>query len=226
MMQDNRCVQKVILLLLWCRGSPYNLFRSISTSPEAIPKWSLFSLIWRWFEADVVVMRLYCSAHTGNVMSSCVGGAAERPWSIYIFVCILALRKLRVLTGIDCGLPVDIRWPVNTWLWMAVLEAYSVSQCYNYIPPDGLPLLIVMISIILYIGRIIVTCNYDHNYCACIFCLCKHTLQCCCNYIITTMGTYTGARVFCWLFYILASIHWVRPMLIWPAVLSSHACCE
>ena len=32
----------------------------------------------RWLEADVVVMRMYCSAHTGNEVSSCVGGAAER----------------------------------------------------------------------------------------------------------------------------------------------------
>ena len=31
-------------LLLMCRGCPYNLFSSILTSPEAIPKWSLFPL--------------------------------------------------------------------------------------------------------------------------------------------------------------------------------------
>ena len=32
------------VLFLWYRGSPYNLSWSISTSPEAIPKWSLFPL--------------------------------------------------------------------------------------------------------------------------------------------------------------------------------------
>ena len=51
-------------------------------------------------------------AHTGNEVSSCVGGVAERPPQV--FVCVLALRKLCVLIGIDCGLPVDIRWPVGT----------------------------------------------------------------------------------------------------------------
>ena len=40
-----------------------------------------------------------------------------------MFVCVLALRKLWVLIGIDCGLPVDIRWPVGTSLKMVVLEA-------------------------------------------------------------------------------------------------------
>ena len=48
MIQDDTIVQKVIkavsVLLFWCRGSPYNLSWSISTSPEAIPKWSLFPL--------------------------------------------------------------------------------------------------------------------------------------------------------------------------------------
>ena len=48
---------------------------------------------------------------------------AVRQNGFEVFVCILALRKLRVLSGIDCGLPVDIRWPVDTWLRMAVLEA-------------------------------------------------------------------------------------------------------
>ena len=52
------------------------------------------------------------SAHTGNEVSSGVGGVAERP--LRVFVCVLALRKLWVLIGIDCGLPVDIRWPVGT----------------------------------------------------------------------------------------------------------------
>ena len=51
------------------------------------------------------------SAHTGNEVSSCVGGVAERPPSV---LCVLALRKLCVLIGIDCGLPVDIRWLVGT----------------------------------------------------------------------------------------------------------------
>ena len=49
-------------------------------------------------------------------------------WAVWqngpqVFVCVLALRKLCVLIGIDCGLPVDIRWPVGTWLRMMVLEA-------------------------------------------------------------------------------------------------------
>ena len=39
-------------------------------------------------------------------MSSCVGGVAERPPSVCV---CLALRKLCVLIGIDCGLSVDIR---------------------------------------------------------------------------------------------------------------------
>ena len=33
---------------------------------------------------------------------------------LQVFVCVLALRKLCVLIGIDCGLPVDIRWLVGT----------------------------------------------------------------------------------------------------------------
>ena len=65
----------------------------------------------RWFEADVVAMTCCYPAHTGNEVSSCVGGVAE---GLQVFVCVLALRKLCVLIGIDCGLPVDIRWPVGT----------------------------------------------------------------------------------------------------------------
>ena len=47
-------------------------------------------------------------------------------WAVWqnglrVFVCVLALRI--VLIGIDCGLPVDIRWPVGTLLRMMVLEA-------------------------------------------------------------------------------------------------------
>ena len=52
------------------------------------------------------------SAHTGNEVSSGVGGVAERPLSIC--VCFGLEGKLWVLIGIDCGLPVDIRWPVGT----------------------------------------------------------------------------------------------------------------
>ena len=49
-------------------------------------------------------------------------------WAVWqngleVFVCVLALRKLCVLIGIDCGLLVDIRWQVGTWLRMVVLEA-------------------------------------------------------------------------------------------------------
>ena len=33
----------------------------------------------RWFEADVVAMTCCYPAHTGNEVSSCVGGVAERP---------------------------------------------------------------------------------------------------------------------------------------------------
>ncbi|MCG8429875.1 MAG: hypothetical protein MJA29_01705 [Candidatus Omnitrophica bacterium] len=33
----------------------------------------------RWCKVDVVVMGRSCSAHTGNEVSSCVGGAAARP---------------------------------------------------------------------------------------------------------------------------------------------------
>ena len=49
-------------------------------------------------------------------------------WAVWqnglkVFVCVSALRKLCVLIGIDCGLPVDIRWPVGARLRMLVLEA-------------------------------------------------------------------------------------------------------
>ena len=33
----------------------------------------------RWFEADVVAMTCCYPTHTGNELSSCVGGVAERP---------------------------------------------------------------------------------------------------------------------------------------------------
>ena len=33
----------------------------------------------RWFEADVVAVACSYPAHTGNEVSSCVGGVAERP---------------------------------------------------------------------------------------------------------------------------------------------------
>ena len=48
------------------------------------------------------------SAHTGNEVSSCVGGVAERPPSVC--VCF----GLEEAVCIDCGLPVDIRWLVGT----------------------------------------------------------------------------------------------------------------
>ena len=38
----------------------------------------------RWFEADVVAMTCCYSAHTGNEVSSCVGGVAERPPSVCV----------------------------------------------------------------------------------------------------------------------------------------------
>ena len=38
----------------------------------------------RWFEADVVSMTCCYSAHTGNEVSSCVGGVAERPPSVCV----------------------------------------------------------------------------------------------------------------------------------------------
>ena len=40
-----------------------------------------------------------------------------------VFVCILALWMQCGFSGIVCGLPVDFRWPVNTWLRVGVLEA-------------------------------------------------------------------------------------------------------
>ena len=44
---------------------------------------------------------------------------ADDVWAVWqngleVFVCVLALRKLCVLIGIDCGLPVDIWWQVGT----------------------------------------------------------------------------------------------------------------
>ena len=50
------------------------------------------------------------SAHTGNEVSSCVGGVAKRPPS----VCVCFGLEEAVCFGIDCGLPVDIRWLVGT----------------------------------------------------------------------------------------------------------------
>ena len=41
---------------------------------------------------------------------------AEWQNGLEVFVCVLALRKLCVLIGIDCGLPADIRWPVGMHL--------------------------------------------------------------------------------------------------------------
>ena len=42
-------------------------------------------------------------------------------WAVWqngleVLVCILALRKLYVLTGIDCGLLVDIRYAASQYL--------------------------------------------------------------------------------------------------------------
>ena len=56
-------------------------------------------------------MTCCCPAHTGNEVSSCVGGVAERPPSVCV---CFGLEELYVLIGIDCGLPVDIRWLVGT----------------------------------------------------------------------------------------------------------------
>ena len=52
-------------------------------------------------EVCVVVRRCCCSAHTGNEVSTCVGGAVKRSC-----VCILALWKLCGFCGIVCGLQV------------------------------------------------------------------------------------------------------------------------
>ena len=49
------------------------------------------------------------SAHTGNEVSSCVGGVAERPPSVCV---CFGLEE--AVCFIDCGLPVDIRWLVGT----------------------------------------------------------------------------------------------------------------
>ena len=54
----------------------------------------------------------------GNEVRSCVGGVVEQPWSVCVH---FGPGKLCVLIGIDCGLPVNIRWPVGTWLRMVVL---------------------------------------------------------------------------------------------------------
>ena len=40
-----------------------------------------------------------------------------------VFVRLLALWMRCGYTGIVCGLPVDFRWPVYTWLRVGVLEA-------------------------------------------------------------------------------------------------------
>ncbi len=39
-----------------------------------------------------------------------------------VIVCVLTLRKLRGLSGIVYGLPVDFQWPINTYLRMVVFE--------------------------------------------------------------------------------------------------------
>ena len=64
----------------------------------------------RWFEADVVAMTWCYHTHTRNEVSSCVGDVVYRT----ALKDLCAFWKLYVLIGIDCGLLVDIRWPVNT----------------------------------------------------------------------------------------------------------------
>lgn len=56
-----------------------------------------------------------CLTHTGNEVSSCwkSGGRAAKS------LCGCSA----VFSGIVCELPVDFRWPVNTWLRVGVLEA-------------------------------------------------------------------------------------------------------
>ena len=67
---------------------------------------------WVW-----LFRRWCCSAHTGNEESSCVGGVAERS-------CV-HFGVVESFCGTVYGLPVDFRWPVNTWLEMVVLEAQN-----------------------------------------------------------------------------------------------------
>ena len=84
----------------------------------------------------VTVVRWCCHTHTGNEVSSCVGRVLER-----LPVCILALWIQCGLSGIVCGLPVDSRWPVNTWLRAGVLEAQdggAVGVAWPF--PSGSPL--------------------------------------------------------------------------------------
>jgi hypothetical protein len=67
----------------------------------------------------LIAMRWCNTAHAQ--VKSCVGNVAE--WACILVVCVLALRKLRGLCGIVCGLPVYFWWSVDSYLKMVVLKA-------------------------------------------------------------------------------------------------------
>ena len=75
-------------------------------------------------EVGVVVRRCRCSAHTGNEVSTCVGGVVKRSWwSCVHFGFVEAVWFLWDCLWASGGLPEDFRWPVNTSLRRGVLEA-------------------------------------------------------------------------------------------------------
>ena len=97
----------------WCLGGrgmrskvrPWQLMRqTVTIGPEER----------QWCEVGVVVRRCCCS-YTGNEVSFCVGGVVEQS-------CVCC-ESCVVVVGLPCGLLVDFRWPVNTWLRTGVLEA-------------------------------------------------------------------------------------------------------
>ena len=70
----------------------------------------------------VTVVMWCCHTHTGNEVSSCVGGVVKRLQSLSVSFAV-ALWMQCGFGDIVCGLLGNFRWPVNTWLRVGVLEA-------------------------------------------------------------------------------------------------------
>ena len=66
-------------------------------------------------EVGVVMRRWCCSTHTGNKVSSCVGGVVECVYFAFVEAAWFLWDCLLAFSG--------LRWPVNTSFRMGLLEA-------------------------------------------------------------------------------------------------------
>ena len=91
---------------LWPRQVPWRLWQEVKG--EAMAAAYSGVIVWtverqRRCEVCVVVRMWCCSAHTGNEVSSCVGGVAEKPWRTCVACCAVFFVGLFVVFRLTSG---------------------------------------------------------------------------------------------------------------------------